>query len=239
MKNSILLIIVLCMVFAAGCSGVVKEPSGTSIEDDSSAEDDNSDNYESSSEDISDDNSTEQSSVSNDESSNNSEDETSMDDTSIDNGNSGEKVETPFVEYGYKLFVNGEEVEIEDDKIFRNENTIMLSFVTIMTALDAEFEWQSDTVAKMYWADMTFILDVEKCELIHDGRDGFNWIIGPFGGRLYYTTLSRDMLLNSGSYNYLFIQVGVESIRSSSEDGRVFEVHINTTSEYPRQLEYS
>ena len=252
MKNGILLLIVLCMVFTAGCSGIVKEPSETSI-DKSSAEDDNSDNYESSSDEISDDNSTEQSSVSNDEldddsedetsndeNSNNSEDETSMDDTSIDdtsvdNGNSEKEVKTPFVEYGYKLFVNGEEIEMEEEQIFCNENGIMLSFVTLMTALDAEFEWQSDTFAKMYWADMSFDLDSERCSLLHDEdpRRKIPWIAHAVG-ETHYITLEKDLLVQATSLIALFSVVRIDM--TFDYDGR--SVYINTTSEYPRKLTY-
>lgn len=254
MKNGILLVIVLCIVFTAGCSGVVKEPSETSIEDDSSAEDDNSDNHASSSDEISDDNSTEQSSVSNDESdddsedetsndenSNNSEDETSMDDTSIDdtsvdNGNSEKEVKTPFVEYGYKLFVNDEEIDIEDDKIFLYEDNVMVSFVTIMSALDAEFEWQSDTVAKMYWADMTFTLDVEKCKLTDDACEfDSDWIQGASGGRSYRVSAKNDIFVDARALKAFFGMVGLE-IRDYPYTKRM--VDIKTTPKYPQKLEY-
>ena len=155
----------------------------------------------------------------------------------------------PFVEYGYKLFVNDEEVEIEDDKIFlyvydyvygHYEDNVMVSFVTIMSALDAEFEWQSDTVAKMYWADMTFTLDVDKCKLTDDALDDAdlpswfecNLFIGATGGRSYRWSAKNDVFVDASSLQSFFILVGLE-LRAYSD-----ALHIKTTPEYPKKLEY-
>jgi hypothetical protein len=179
--------------------------------------------------------SNDENSVSNDESSDNSEDETSRDETNVDNGND-EDLATPFVEYGYKLFVNDEEIDIEGDKIFLYEDNVMVSFVTIMSALDAEFEWQSDIVAKMYWADMTFTLDVEKCKLTDDACEyDSDWIQGVSGGRSYLVYAKNDIFVDARALKSFFGMVGLE-IRVYPYTER--KVDIKTTPKYPTKLEY-
>ncbi len=112
-----------------------------------------------------------------------------------------------YMEKEVKLIVNGVDIS-EESFVEMGTGGTRLPFVAIMKELGAEFVWENERVAKMYFQKMTFVLDVDKHSLVTEGRD-INLFIVCGGGILPSISMDRELVLDSARAGVFFRKVGI------------------------------
>ena len=157
------------------------------------------------------------------------------DEESDSSENAQTETSTDSIERDYKLIVGGNEITSEHPiKMYVDERRYAeVPFVAVMQELGAEFEWQSESVAKMSFREMSFVLDVTKCNLVTEGQE-INLINPPPGGTRYYTSLKKELIIDNRTAKGFFDQVGITL--EMDYDNRV--VNIDRSPNPPPKIEY-
>ncbi len=116
-------------------------------------------------------------------------------------------------DYKCTLIVNGNDITDSTHVVMKSDdgNYTLLPFVEIMEVLGAEFEWESDYVAKIEFLEMRFALNVKECKLIAEEND-VNLISPPLGGTRKFSADKKELIVDNVTLKQFFDAAGINAL---------------------------
>ena len=108
----------------------------------------------------------------------------------------GEPENGSVAEHNCRLIVKDKDIT-EGNYVMLQEDHAELPFVAILTALGADIQWQSETVAAVTYNGTEYTLDTAKCELLKKGSTVNQLSAAPGAATWGFRTEKKELILDN------------------------------------------
>lgn len=104
------------------------------------------------------------------------------------------------VNYDYQLIVEGQDISKEAYvKVYKEQDYVLIPFVSVMEALGAEVNWTSETFAEITFAEMKCSFDSDAMEIV-DMNSGRPFTLPYYGENSHSQMIERELFWDEESF---------------------------------------